>query len=275
MGAFLAAADGFFKLDIFGLCALTTVLLQILSNLANDYGDAIHGADSTARTGPSRAVQSGAISSKAMKNALFLFAALSLTSGLLLLYVAFGAIEQAFWVFLGLGVLAIAAAVTYTAGWRPYGYAGLGDISVLIFFGWLAVLGSYFLFAQTIRWELLLPASSIGLLSVGVLNVNNIRDIQSDRLAGKFSIPVRIGREKALVYHFFLLISALVLAIVYVLMNYREPTQFIFLLVVPLLLKNVIGVRKGQTSEAIDPFLKQLAITSLLFVLLFGIGQLF
>jgi len=274
MGAFLAAANGFFRWEVFALCALTTIFLQILSNLANDYGDSVHGADSVEREGPKRAVQTGAISSAAMKSSLYVFGALSFIFGLSLIWVSFGGFGQAFWIFIVIGLLSIAAAITYTAGWRPYGYAGLGDISVLLFFGWVAVLGSYYLFAQEISYELLLPASSIGLLSVGVLNVNNIRDIESDRLAGKFSIPVRIGREKAVIYHFVLLFLAIGAATVFVLLRYENPTQWLFLLVLPLLIKNAIAVKNRTKSSELDPYLKQLALSSLLFVLLFGVGQL-
>jgi len=274
MGAFLAAADGVFDWVIFGLCALTTTLLQILSNLANDYGDSIHGADHADRQGPERAVQSGVISLKAMKRALFICGTLAFISGITLLLVAFQDFGQIFWVFLILGLLAIGAAVTYTAGWRPYGYAGLGDLSVLLFFGWLAVLGSYFLFDQQLDWPLILPASSIGLLSVGVLNVNNIRDIESDQKAGKYSIPVRLGRSKAVVYHQILLTTAILASIAYVSLVFESPAQFLFLLVVPLLLINIKAVKSKKSAVDLDPYLKQLALTALLFVLLFGVGQL-
>lgn len=274
MGAFLAAADGVFRWSVFGLCALTTILLQILSNLANDYGDSVHGADSDERTGPQRAVQSGAISQQVMKKALYLFGLLSFISGIGLLLVSFETLGEAFWVFIGFGILAIAAAITYTAGWRPYGYAGLGDLSVLIFFGGMAVLGSYYLFDQQLHIDLVLPALSTGLLSVGVLNVNNIRDIDSDKKAGKFSIPVRIGRSNAIIYHYFLLFSALACALVFVLLNYREPQQYLFLLSLPLFIKNAFAVRNNTSSATLDPYLKQLALSTLLFVLLFGLGQL-
>ena len=274
MGAFLAASDGVFRWSVFGLCALTTILLQILSNLANDYGDSVHGADSDERTGPQRAVQSGAISQQVMKKALYLFGLLSFISGIGLLLVSFETLGEAFWVFIGFGILAIAAAITYTAGWRPYGYAGLGDLSVLIFFGGMAVLGSYYLFDQQLHIDLVLPALSTGLLSVGVLNVNNIRDIDSDKKAGKFSIPVRIGRSNAIIYHYFLLFSALACALVFVLLNYREPQQYLFLLSLPLFIKNAFAVRNNTSSATLDPYLKQLALSTLLFVLLFGLGQL-
>lgn len=274
MGSFLAAADCIFRWEVFGMCALTTILLQILSNLANDYGDSIHGADGEHRVGPQRAVQSGAISSKAMKKALIICSFLSLLSGIGLLLVSFNGLGNAFWAFIAIGLLAIAAAITYTAGVRPYGYAGLGDISVLIFFGGVAVIGSYFLYAQTFDPLLILPALSIGLLSTGVLNVNNIRDIPSDSLAGKMSIPVRIGRERAVKYHFVLLMVSVICSVLYVYFKYESVTQFLFLLTIPMLITNFKAVKNKTEAAELDPYLKQLAMSSLAFVLLFGLGQL-
>ncbi|MEM7109344.1 MAG: 1,4-dihydroxy-2-naphthoate polyprenyltransferase [Bacteroidota bacterium] len=274
MGTFLAAADGFFSWQILVWCAITTVCLQILSNLANDYGDTVNGADSDERRGPSRTVQAGLITLSAMRKAIGICVGLTLISGVYLLYLAFGFQWQSFLFFFGVGVAAILAAIAYTAGQKPYGYIGLGDMSVLIFFGLVAVLGSYYLFAKSIRIELILPAISIGLFSTGVLNVNNIRDIESDRSAGKFSIPVRIGRSKAAAYHWILLSVGLIAAIVYVMQNYRSPSQFLFLLVLPLLIKNAKAVQEKKEASDLDPFLKQLALTSLAFVLLFGFGQL-
>jgi 1,4-dihydroxy-2-naphthoate octaprenyltransferase len=271
MGGFLAASNGAFKWNIFTLCVVTTIFLQVLSNLANDYGDSIHGADSADRKGPSRAVQSGAISAKQMKVAVFIFIVLCLVSGISLLLVSFGLNWQAILFFFGLGVLSILAAIAYTVGRRPYGYAGLGDFSVLIFFGLVGVMGSYYLFTQRISWHELLPALSCGFFSIGVLNINNIRDIESDRKAGKFSIPVRIGRRKAIVYHWILLISGLLSTTLYSVLIYRSPWQFLFLLSTPLILKNALAVSNKPSSE-LDPYLKQMALSTLLFVILFGIG---
>jgi 1,4-dihydroxy-2-naphthoate octaprenyltransferase len=271
MGGFLAASNGSFNTIVFTLSILTTVFLQILSNLANDYGDSIHGADSDARKGPSRAVQSGAISKSDMKAAVTLFVLLSLVAGSLLLWTAFGFNWRAILFFFGLGVLSIVAAIAYTVGKKPYGYAGLGDISVLIFFGLVGVMGSYYLLTQELNgWEWL-PAMSCGLFSIAVLNINNIRDIESDKLAGKFSIPVRIGRTKAVVYHWSLIISGLVTASVYSFLAYKSPWQFLFLASVPLFIKNGAAVTTKSSAE-LDPYLKQMAITTLLFVLLFGVG---
>jgi 1,4-dihydroxy-2-naphthoate octaprenyltransferase len=271
MGGFLASAAGAFRWDIFGLCVITTIFLQILSNLANDYGDSIHGADSADRKGPSRAVQSGIISATQMRTAVIVFVVLCLVSGISLLFVSFGLEWRGIVFFLGLGVLSIVAAIDYTVGRKPYGYMGLGDISVLIFFGLVGVMGSSYLFTKTLQAYQVLPALSCGLFAIGVLNINNIRDIESDRKAGKFSIPVRIGRERAIVYHWCLIGTGWLTAIVYTLLTYHSPWQFLFVLSAPLFLKNGLAVSKKPSHE-LDPFLKQMALSTLAFVFLFGAG---
>jgi 1,4-dihydroxy-2-naphthoate octaprenyltransferase len=162
--------------------------------------------------GPSRAVQSGKISANQMKTGIIVFVLLSLISGVSLLFVAFGLNWNAILFFLGLGILSILAAIAYTVGKRPYGYAGLGDISVFIFFGLIGVLGSLYLFIHELKWEYALPAISCGVFAIGVLNINNIRDIESDQKAGKYSIPVRIGKEKAVLYHWSLIVVGLITA---------------------------------------------------------------
>lgn len=273
MGGFLAASMQAFQLDIFLLCVTTTIFLQILSNLANDYGDSIHGADSADRKGPSRAVQSGAITSAQMKHGMIAFVLLSLVSGVLLLLVAFGLKWNAILFFFGLGILSIIAAIAYTVGKRPYGYAGLGDISVFIFFGLVGVMGSLYLFTKEIRWQYLLPAASCGLFSVGVLNINNIRDIESDVKAGKYSIPVRIGRQMAVLYHWSLIVAGLASTLLFVLRNYSSPYQLLFLLSAPAFI--IIGKNVQQKpSHELDPYLKFMALSTLLFVVLFGVGEI-
>lgn len=271
MAGFLAAAEHSFDTLLFSLCCLTTIFLQVLSNLANDYGDSQHGADHEGRKGPQRAVQSGAITSTEMRNAVILFAALSLISGISLLWISFGADWQALALFFGLGLLSIAAAVGYTIGKKPYGYIGLGDISVLVFFGLVGVMGSYYLFTHSLSWIKILPALSCGLFSIGVLNINNIRDIESDRHAGKFSIPVRVGKELASQYHWLLLGGGMLTALVYSWLHFQSPWQLIYLLTLPLFIRNGLSVQK-KPSEELDPLLKQMALSTLLFVLLFGIG---
>jgi 1,4-dihydroxy-2-naphthoate octaprenyltransferase len=274
MGGFLAASNGDFRWNIFLFSVLTTIFLQILSNLANDYGDSIHGADSADRKGPSRAVQSGAITPGQMKTAIAIFVALCLVSGTTLLLISFGLNWSAIFFFFGLGVLSILAAIAYTIGKKPYGYAGLGDFSVLIFFGLIGVMGSNYLFTKQLDWIQILPALSCGFFSMGVLNVNNIRDIESDKKAGKYSIPVRIGRERAVRYHWFLIFGGLISASIFVALTYQSLWQLLFVLSFPLFIMNGLAVQQ-KPSEKLDPYLKQLALSTLLFVVLFGLGQVF
>ncbi|MCS6973610.1 MAG: 1,4-dihydroxy-2-naphthoate polyprenyltransferase [Cyclobacteriaceae bacterium] len=273
MGAVLAAERKAFRTDLFLLCLVTTVFLQILSNLANDYGDSVHGADHHLRTGPKRMVQSGIISLNQMRFMVIVFALLSFVSGIALLWTAFHNDLFHWLVFLALGLLSIVAAITYTAGRKPYGYTGLGDLAVLIFFGFVGVDGSAYLFTRSFHAEMLLPALSCGLLAVGVLNINNLRDLESDAAAGKKSIPVRFGRKAGQYYHAVLIVVSVLSAAVYVMLNYRHVLQWLFLLVVPVLLRNVMAVAKKPSHE-LDPWLRQLAISTLIFVVLFAVGTL-
>ncbi len=274
LGSFLAAFEGKFKWYVFLLGGLTTVFLQILSNLANDLGDSNHGADHGEREGPARAVQSGSISPKSMRRAIFLFIILSFSSGLALLFVGLSSLSTEFVILLIVGLLAIGASLNYTMGRNPYGYAGFGDLFVILFFGFVGVMGTYFLHTGKFEIQALLPALSCGLLSTAVLNVNNIRDIVSDEKAGKMSIPVRIGRNNAVIYHWFLIVAAIAASFVYVLLNYHSLLQFLFLISTPLLIFNGLKVSSIKDSKKLDPFLKQMAISTLLFIITFGIGNL-
>lgn len=274
LGSFLAASHGTFLWPVFILCVITTIFLQILSNLANDYGDSIHGADHKDRQGPQRAVQSGVVSSEEMKKAVILFSGLSLISGLTLLWVALNGQSLAILGFLLLGLLCIGAAIMYTNGKNPYGYAGFGDISVFIFFGLVGVCGTFFLHTGYFDPLVLLPAASCGLLSTAVLNINNIRDIESDTLAGKMSIPVRIGGKAARGYHLILLVGSLAASFLYVWFTYRNWQQYVFLLVTPVFALNAFLVFTRTDAKKLDPLLKQMALSTLLFVLIFGLGDL-
>ncbi|MBE9460993.1 1,4-dihydroxy-2-naphthoate polyprenyltransferase [Dyadobacter subterraneus] len=273
MGCFLAASTGQFSWPVALLSVLTTTLLQILSNFANDYGDAVNGKDTELREGPIRAVHSGSIPASAMLKAIIIFSGLALVSGVTLLFIALkDAPANTFWVFLGIGIACIIAAITYTAGKRPYGYVGLGDLSVLIFFGWVGVLGSSYLHTHVWNWDLLLPATSCGLFAVGVLNINNIRDIESDRATGKNSIPVRLGREKAIIYHWAILTIGMLCVLIYTVQHFSSYTSLIFLLSFPLFIKNGLAISRLKKASELDPYLKQMALSTLLFVILFGIG---
>lgn len=272
-GSFLAAYKQVFQWDVFLFAALTTVFLQILSNLANDYGDSVHGADSSEREGPVRAVQSGILSLSDMKKAIILFAVFSLTSGLILLYLALQD-WMLFFLFLGLGIAAIVAAITYTSGSKPYGYAGFGDISVFIFFGLMGVVGTYFLHSLSFDASILLPAFSLGLFSTAVLNINNIRDISSDTKAGKKSIPVRIGRKRAIAYNWILIIGGNLFLLLFVFLD-QSWGGLLALIVLPLMLNVGKAVSNKTSSKELDPYLKKMAVSTLLWVLAFGAGLLF
>lgn len=274
MGGFLAAADGFFSWPVTLLCVATAVFLQILSNLANDYGDSVHGADHVARAGPKRAVQTGLISAAAMKRAMAVFAGLSAIAGLTLVIVALGvAALPLVGLFVLLGGAAIWAAISYTVSSKPYGYVGLGDLFVFLFFGLVGTMGTYFLQAQVWNWLVFWPATAVGLLSVAVLNVNNIRDIDSDRQAGKLSIPVRLGPRRARQYHWALLGGAVAAALLYVVLTYQSPWQFLFGLSLPLLWRNGTAVGRTHDPLLLNPMLKQLSLSTLVFVFTFGLGQ--
>jgi 1,4-dihydroxy-2-naphthoate octaprenyltransferase len=274
MGSFLAAFYGNFSLPVCILSLSTTLFLQILSNLANDYGDSIHGADSVDREGPKRSVQRGSISSKAMFNSIIVFTILSFISGILLLHYSVGIGSTTFYFFLGLGLVAITAAIAYTNGKRPYGYSGLGDISVFFFFGLVGVCGTYFLHAESLEFLILLPAASCGFFATGVLNVNNIRDIKSDKLAGKKSIPVRIGERNAVMYHIFLIVSGCLASVVFLLILEEIKSIFIIFPAFILLAIHTIKILKAKKSSEYDPQLKYLALSTLLFVLSFGLSIL-
>ena len=276
LGCFVANYDGAFNWKICLLAALTTLFLQILSNLANDYGDSKHGTDNLERVGPLRAVQSGIIAPKEMKRVVIVFMLLSLFSGLWLIYEGTKGIPIINVVlFLVLGLGAIAAAVKYTIGDHPYGYSGFGDLFVFIFFGLTGVIGTYYLNTHRLNWEILLPASAMGFLSAGVLNLNNMRDRVNDELSGKHTLVVKMGIQKAKWYHFFLLLGSVVSGLIYMLINYHSPFQLLFLITLPMLWINVAVVFKNTVPQELDPYLRKLAITSLLFSLAFGIGLLF
>lgn len=271
MGSVMAASQGLFQQNILILAALTTILLQILSNLANDLGDSNNGADHTGRVGPARAVQSGAISKRSMLMAVILFAALSLISGIALLYVSIGFSNVRFILFLLLGFASIVAAIKYTAGSNPYGYAGLGDISVFLFFGLVGVQGSYYLYSLVIPLRLVLPAISCGMFATAVLNLNNMRDIVSDKIANKLTIPVRIGLANAKVYHFWLVGIGAITAMVYAVLYFHFITNFLFVIALGLFAKINADIQHKE-GAALDPYLKKTAMTTLLFVLLWGVG---
>lgn len=273
----LAVQYHVFSLSVFLLSLSTALLLQILSNLANDYGDAVTGADSSSRVGPKRAMQSGLISLHAMKMAIISVTGLCLVSGLSLLTISFSNDVNSWLLFLGLGLAAIVAAITYTMGKFPYGYRAMGDLAVFFFFGLLGVLGGFYLQALTLPMSLLLPAMSIGFLSVAVLNINNIRDVYSDKVADKITLVVLFGRKKAFFYHLLLIIGAMLCSAIYIHMQEGSHTwQYLFLLTTIPLVKSCLKISDAikidsREGQLFNDELKNTAMSTFVFALLFTI----
>ncbi|TGD59031.1 1,4-dihydroxy-2-naphthoate octaprenyltransferase [Flavobacterium humi] len=261
-----------FSWKIFGFAMLTTLGLQILSNFANDYGDGVKGTDNEDRIGPARAIQSGVITPKAMKKAMYITATLTFISAVLLIYLSFRDNHLGYSLFfLALGILAIASAIRYTVGNSAYGYKGFGDVFVFVFFGLVSTLGVNFLYSKQFDWQLVLPAAAIGMLSVGVLNLNNMRDEASDKKAGKNTIVVKIGGEKAKIYHYFLIVTAMVLILVFAVLQHFHFDQYLFLLAYIPLVKHLVTVYKNKEPRALDPELKKVAISTFLLSLLLSL----
>lgn len=280
-GSFVAYNDNIFNKTIFILALLTTLFFQILSNFANDLGDTLKGADNANRVGPTRAVQSGGISISGMKIAVGLTSILAFVSSISLIYISAIGKDFSFWLFyIVLALFCIFAAITYTIGKKAYGYLGLGDVFVFIFFGFVSVIGVYHLFPaqlslETVEWKLLLPALTIGALSTAVLNLNNMRDCENDEKVGKLTLVVKIGQKKAKIYHTFLILSAIASLLVYLLF-FQKSTLFFSSLGLPILIL-LVHIRKVwnvQEDKAFDPFLKTVALTTFLISILFALSSI-
>lgn len=270
----MAASQGYFDWRIFILALLTTTGFQIISNFANDYGDGVKGTDNEWRVGPARAIQSGEISPAQMKTGIVVTVIATLLVALLLIYISFGTENLIYAsLFILLGLSSIAAAIKYTVGSKPYGYSGLGDLFVFLFFGLLSVCGSYFLYVKSLDYSVFMPAFSVGLLSVGVLNLNNMRDRESDGKAGKITLVVRIGEEFARYYHYYLIGASLLFALLYTSIRYHSPYQFLFLIAYVPLFGHLFRVYKTKDAKLLDPELKKLALGTFLFSVLFAVGQ--
>jgi len=273
MGSFLAFAHGSFRWNVLLLAILTTLFLQILSNLANDFGDAMHGTDNENRVGPQRILQSGLVPINHMRIMILVFILLALTSGSLLIFTG---LQHIGWktklFFFILGLSAIYAAIKYTIGKNPYGYIGLGDVFVFIYFGIVGVAGTYYLHVNTFDPWVLLPASAIGLLSAGVLNLNNMRDIENDTKSGKRTLVVHIGSKAAKVYHLVLITLSISFSLFYTIIKFHSPYQFLFILTCPLFALNAFVVINNTDPRELNLELKKLAFSTFAFSLTFGIG---
>ena len=273
LGGFLAMSDGLFNVVIFSLAILTTIGFQVISNFANDYGDGVKGTDAI-RIGEERMVSSGKISPKQMKKAILISVILTIIFALFLIYESFGLSNFGYsLLFFVLGIVSIVAAIKYTVGDLAYGYSGFGDVFVFLFFGLLSVLGSYFLFTKEIYFLLTLPAISIGLLSTAVLNLNNMRDYQNDKKSNKNTIVVKIGLKVAKRYHYSLLLLSFISAVSYVVLTFTKTVQFIFLLAYIPLVIHALFVYNNKEELGLDAELKKVALSTFLFSVLLGLGQ--
>lgn len=271
----LAHYNGFFNWSICILAILTTLSFQILSNLANDYGDGIKGTDNNDRIGPERAIQSGKILPEDLYNAIKINVLISIVLACTLVFKAFGV--KYFFLTLIFALLAIAsvvAAMRYTVGENAYGYKGLGDIFVFIFFGLVSVIGCYVLFAKKIDHVAFLPACTIGLLSAAVLNLNNMRDRISDKKSNKITLAVKLGEKNIKIYHNALVILAIVLSGLFGVLYYTSPYNLIFVIAYIPLFAHLKKVNTNKEAKLFDPELKKLALTTVLLAVLMGVGHL-
>ena len=255
---------------LFWLAILTTIGFQILSNFANDYGDGVKGTDAH-RKGEKRMVASGLITPKQMKRGMTITAIITLFIASLLIFMAFG--NEHFilaFIFFNLAIASVIAAIKYTVGKSAYGYSGFGDLFVFIFFGIVAVLGTYFLFTKSLSWDLVLPAISIGMFSTAVLNLNNMRDIENDALVGKNTLVVKLGRSRAKVYHYCLLFFGMICALLYTGLNYNSSLQFIYAVTFIPLLLNILVVVRNREPQLLDSELKKVALSTFAFAIVFG-----
>jgi 1,4-dihydroxy-2-naphthoate octaprenyltransferase len=273
LAGFIAKSEGIFRNDIFFLSLLTTLAFQILSNFANDYGDAVKGTDAN-RIGEQRAVASGLITKGQMKTAIAIMVIISIICVSALLYVSFYPDNLNYiYIFFGLGVASILAAMAYTMGKKPYGYIGLGDVFVFLFFGILAVTGGEFLYSKSFQWEILLPAASMGFWSVAVLNLNNMRDVENDIKNNKITVASRLGFQKSKYYQMTLMTLPFVFSALYVTMSPLKSGKisgFVFLVLI--FFANAIRrqIFAVKNPKDFDPFLKQVAMLALFFAVLLG-----
>lgn len=276
VGTALANSYGTTDYSIFILAILTTIGFQVTSNFANDYGDGVKGTDNEDRIGPKRALQSGMLTRGKLKRGISIAVVVNVILVLLLLYISFGLEYLHFSVlFLALAGVSIWAAIRYTVGDNAYGYRGLGDISVFVFFGLVGVLGSLFLYLKTIPVLSILPAISMGLLSVGVLNLNNLRDYESDTKAGKNTLVVQMGFKKGKQYHTMLLLFAFIAWFVFLYLSPEKSFKWICLLgFVPIFFHYML-VRKTINPSLLDPELKKLSLSTFFIAMLLCISYIY
>ena len=272
MGGFLAFAETpSANLWAMVFCALTAVLLQILSNLANDYGDYKKGVDNIHRTGPERTLQSGAPTERQMRTGIAVIAIIALVAGVLLIFVFARLTWMELAVFAALGLGAILAALLYTLGKHPYGYRGLGDLFCFVFFGWVAVAGTYYLATKTIDFAILFPATALGCCSNAVLNINNMRDYGNDKASGKMTLVVKKGLSWAFGYHVLLLVGSFLCLTIFLGWKHSPWFTYAFWLLFPLFLQDLLTIHKQKERGVPDRLLPRQVWHTLLLTVAFGL----
>ncbi|WP_281755816.1 1,4-dihydroxy-2-naphthoate octaprenyltransferase [Neptunitalea chrysea] len=273
VGTAIAVSFGYFDITVFVLALLTTIGFQVLSNFANDYGDGVKGTDAD-RVGEQRLVGSGVITPAQMKKAMIITSVITLVIALVLIYKAFGVANFGYSaLFFVLGVSSIVAAIKYTVGKSAYGYSGFGDLFVFIFFGLVSVIGSFFLYTHVFYWKVILPALSVGFLSIAVLNLNNMRDRENDIKAGKKTIVVKIGPQFAKYYHYYLIVMAMLSMMLYSIISFESRWEIVYLISFMPLIAHLIIVKKNKVPAMLDKELKKVALSTFFMSLLFLIGK--
>jgi len=271
-GTLLACAEGEFHTLRFVLAVVTVLLLQILSNVANELGDTLHGTDRDDRKGMTYSLQSGALTVADLRRLIVRLVVLSAVSGVALIASSFDALFSREGIaMLVLGGCAILAALGYTLGRRPYGYMGLGDLFVFLFFGLLSTMGAFFLMTGRMDAAVALPAAACGLLSVGVLNINNMRDADTD-CKTRITIPVLIGERCAKIYQTLLEALPLAALAAYCVIRDSRWPAYLFLLFVPMFAVHIYGVWRS-TDRQLDRRLPELSVLTLALCICFGILQ--
>lgn len=269
-GAFLATSHGHCNYWAIPSALITALLLQVLSNLANDYGDFKKGVDGPDRQGPRREMQSGHITEKEMKTGLFVTATACLLSGAALIFLVARLTWKELGFFALLGIGAVMAALLYTLGRRPYGYRGLGDLFCFLFFGIAATAGTYYLATKDFDWTTFMPASTMGFMSNAVLNINNMRDYDTDKASGKTSFVVKIGLRNAFIYHAALVLSGFLCLSIYLLLKHAPYYTHLFWLLFPVFFRDLITIKKGLDKHRFDPLLPKQVGNTFLLTVVFG-----
>ena len=276
VGSGLAAVLGKWDGRIFSLAMLTTIGFQVISNFANDLGDSQKGTDNKNRVGPKRTIQAGLLSQKEMKSGIFITALISILSAISLIYISAENLSaQALFIYFVLAGLCVLAAITYTVGKNAYGYRGLGDLMVFIFFGLVSVMGVFQLYGLGFEWLVLFPSITIGLWSTAVLNLNNLRDIENDRKSKKNTLIVQLGFKKGKIYHAFLIIGgALTWWSTVYLLAITTDNFVLFLSLIPsvLLFIHLKKVFLTSVPASLDPELKKVALLTFFSAVLFALA---